>query len=320
MDVLLTGSVAYDYLMTFPGYFQEHILPEQSHQISLSFLVDSLVRRRGGIAPNIAYTMVLLGENPKVLATVGEDFEEYRLLLENKGVDTSLIKVIEGTYTASFFVTTDKANAQIASFYPGAMSHAGELSLHQLEGALPDLVVVSPNDPAAMGRYIDESKELGVEYVYDPSQQVVRVNGDVLRQGIEGATALFANEYECGLVQNKTGMNKDEILEQVKFMVVTRGEKGSVIYAGGEQYEVAAVPPLRVIDPTGGGDAYRGGFLTGYKRGWDWLTCGQMGALAATYCLENDGPQGQEYTLSEFIERYRQHFDDHNLLDNLLKN
>ncbi len=320
MNIIVTGSVAYDYLMSFPGDFKEHILAEQLDSISLSFLVDTLVRRRGGIAPNIAYTLALLGGHPKVLATVGEDFADYRAWLESKGVDTSPIKVIPGKYTASFFATTDRKNAQMASFYPGAMAHATEVSLRSLNGAKPDLVVISPNDPAAMDQYIVECKDLGLAYVYDPSQQVVRVDGNVLRSGIEGALALFCNEYEFSLIKKKTGMSQADVLDSVNFMVVTRGNKGATVYEKDTEVQVEAFPTDNIVDPTGSGDAFRGGFLTGYSRGWDWQTCAQMGSLAATYCLESDGPQGHEYACAEFVQRYRQQYEDDNgLLDALLK-
>src|SRR3989304_1295506 len=206
MDILVTGSVAYDYLMTFPGYFKEHLLAEHLEKISLSFLVETLVRRRGGVAPNVAYTLALLGGRPRVLATVGEDFAEYRAWLEEQGVDTLNIKVVPGKYTASFFATTDRSNAQVASFYPGAMAHAAELSLRELAGGLPNLVVIPPNEPAAMELYVRECGELGIPYVYDPSQQIIRFEGDVLRRGVEGAHALFVNEYEFELVKDKTEM------------------------------------------------------------------------------------------------------------------
>jgi adenosine kinase len=317
MDIVITGSVAFDYLMSFPGKFKEHIIPDKLESISLSFLVTSLVRRRGGIAPNIAYNLALLGGKPKVFATVGTDFEEYRQWLDDKGVDTRYAVVVEDELTGSFFATTDEDNAQMASFYPGAMGHAAELSLHDL-AEKPDLVIISPTDPGAMGKYIEECKELGIRYIYDPSQQIVRVDGDTLRNGIDGAMALFVNEYEFELVRKMTGMSVEEILEQVEFVVVTLGAQGVQIYHGDENLEVAAVPPQQIIDPTGAGDAFRGGFLTGFSRGWDFRTCAQMGALSATYCLESDGPQGQNYTKEEYVKRYRQNYDDGGLLDELI--
>ncbi|MCU0486214.1 MAG: carbohydrate kinase family protein [Anaerolineales bacterium] len=317
MNIVLTGSVAYDYLMTFPGYFRDHLLLDKLASISLSFLVDSLIKRRGGIAPNIAYTLALLGGRPRVMATVGEDFEDYRQWLESHGVDTAAMKVVPGVFTASFFANTDRANAQIASFYPGAMAYAAELSFHTLPAPRPDLAVISPNDPGAMEQYIHECCELGIPYLYDPSQQLVRMAGPELQRGIEGAFALFVNDYESGLVEKMTGLTVEDIQRYVRLLVITRGEYGSTIYADGQEVRVPIVPPERIVDPTGVGDAFRGGFLAGFSRGWDWQTCGQMGALAATYCLEQAGTQSHSYTPAEFIARYRQHFDDHGLLDGL---
>jgi len=318
MIITGSGSVAYDYLMTFPGYFRDHILPEHIESLSLSFLVESMVRQRGGIAPNIAYTLALLGGHPRLFATVGEDFEDYRLWLESKGIDTTDARVIPGDYTASFFVNTDRANAQIASFYPGAMARASEFSLHDMSGERPDLLVISPNDPAAMTRYVQESKELGIPYVYDPSQQIVRLSAGDILQGIQGAQALFVNEYEFALIQKHTGLTSDEIIEQAGFVVITRGEQGASIYNNGSVIHVPTVPPRRIVDPTGIGDAFRGGFLSGYSYGLDFETCGQMGALAATYCLEERGTMSHSFTPAEFVSRFRTHFDDNGKLDVLL--
>ncbi|MEK6221342.1 MAG: carbohydrate kinase family protein [Chloroflexota bacterium] len=317
MDILITGSVAYDYLMTFSGKFKDNFLPDQLENISLSFLVDTLVRRRGGIAPNIAYTYALLGGTPRVFATVGEDFSDYRAWLDSKGVNTADLIVIPDKLTASFFATTDQENAQLASFYPGAMAHAAEISLKDLT-IKPDLVVISPNDPTAMDLYIDQCKDLALDYVYDPSQQIARVEGDVLRKGVLSAKALFVNQYEYSLIQKKTGLSPEEIISAVEFMVITLGDKGAEIYVDGEVIHVDAIPTENIVDPTGAGDAFRGGFLTGFSRGWDWDTCAQLGSLAATYCLESDGPQGHVYTRQEFITRYREHVDDLQLLDKLI--
>jgi len=317
MDILLTGSVAYDYLMTFPGLFSEQILPERLNSISLSFLVDSMAKARGGIAPNIAYTMTLLGEKPRVMATVGEDFAEYRAWLDAKGVDTSLMQVIPGEFTASFFATTDRASAQIASFYPGAMGHSASQSLKGLRKR-PDLVVVSPSAPDAMMKFPAECREMGIPYLYDPSQQVLRLEGAELSRDMEGAAFLFCNDYEFGLISKKTGRDLSEILRHVKVLVVTRGKEGANLYTDGQEVFIPTVPEREIIDPTGVGDAFRGGFLAGHSHGWDWRLCGEVGALAAVYCLECRGPQSHSFTRAEFVERFRKHFDDEHRLDDLL--
>lgn len=320
MNILLTGSIAFDYLMRFPGNFRDHILNDHLDGLSLSFLVESLVRQRGGIAPNIAYTMALLGQRSRLLATAGEDFAEYRAWLEGLGIDTSSVRIIPGEFTASFFANTDRQNAQIASFYPGAMARAGELSLYDLDADRPDLVLISPNDPRAMIRYVREAKEMGLAYIYDPSQQIPRLTGDQLKEGLEGALALFVNHYEYCMIQEKTGISPEQLKKMTNFTVVTRGGEGALIFAGDQIHTIPAVPPSRIVDPTGVGDAFRGGFLAGYARGWDVTMCAQMGAVAAAFCLEQEGPQGHAFTRLEFTNRYRQHFDDRGALDDLLAN
>jgi adenosine kinase len=319
MSILLTGSVAFDYLMTFPGHFNQQILPEKLDKISLSFLVDTMTRQRGGIAPNIAYTLALLGEKPMVMATAGKDFAEYRSWLECQGVNTHYIKEIPEKYTASFFANTDLDNNQIASFYTGAMADAGKVSLKEMNMGEADFVVISPNDPGAMDQYVRECIELKIPYLYDPSQQVARNPHDQLKRGVEGAFALFVNEYEFNLLQSHIGLNAAEIEKVVKLLVVTYGEKGAIVKYEGKQYNIPVVPPDFIADPTGVGDAFRGGFLRGYRLGLDLQTCGQMGALAATYVLEQKGTQNHHYAIPEFIKRYRAHFDDQGALDKLLK-
>ncbi|MEW6569159.1 MAG: carbohydrate kinase family protein [Chloroflexota bacterium] len=317
MTIVLTGSVAYDYLMTFPGRFRDHILPDHLDRISLSFLVDSMVRRRGGIAANIAYTLALLGERPTMMATVGEDFQEYRQWLEAQGIDTSAVRDIPGLFTASFFVNTDQTNAQIASFYTGAMARAGELRFADLPRR-PELAMISANDPGAMQAYVRECRELGIPYFYDPSQQVVRLDRDALREGIESSRGVFVNDYEFSLICQKTGLDLAAVRRATGVLVVTCGEHGADLYTPNGEVHIPAVPPVRVADPTGVGDAFRGGFLKGYLHGVNLERCGQMGALAATYCLENFGTQGHRFSLTEFVARFRQNFDDRGELGRLL--
>ena len=315
-SIVLTGSIAFDYLMSFPGRFSEHILPEMIDKISLSFLVDSLVRRPGGIAANIAYTMALLDERPIIMATVGEDFEDQRRWLDSKGVDTSKVLVIPDELTASFFVTTDEVNAQIASFFPGAMAHAAQLSFNDVDPK-PDLAVISPNDPAVMNQYCLECTELGIPYLYDPSQQIIRLKKDELWNGIQKASLLFCNEYELGLIKEKTGRAEEEIFGGLDFAVITRGEQGTDIFQPSGVLNVEAIPPAQIADPTGVGDAFRGGFLKGYLNGLSLPICGRMGALSASYCLESYGPQGHDFSLPVFLERYSTVFGDEAELSSL---
>jgi adenosine kinase len=314
MNILLTGSVAFDYLMTFPGLFKEQILPERLEKISLSFLVDSMSRQRGGIAPNIAYTMALLGEHPRVMATVGEDFAEYRSWLDKAGVDTSLMEAIPGLFTASFFATTDQSNAQIATFYPGAMEVAEKQTLIGIVPR-PELVVISPNSPGAMTKFSAECRKSDMQYLYDPSQQILRLDGAELARDMDGAKFLFLNDYEFGLVSKKTGRDIKQLLRHVEIVVMTRGKDGATVFTKDEEINIPIVPEMQIIDPTGVGDAFRGGFLTGYSHGWDWMLCGQIGSLAAVYCLEQKGPQSHTFTRAEFASRFRTHYDDKGKLD-----
>jgi adenosine kinase len=303
--------------MKFPGKFREQLLPGCLDSISLSFLVESMIKLRGGIAPNIAYTMALLGEKPQIMATVGEDFEDYRVWLESRGIVTDTMKVIPGDFTASFFATTDQESAQLASFYPGAMAKASLQSISDA-ASLPDFVIVSPNDPGAMTKFSDESKRLGIPYLYDPSQQVARLSGEDLARDLTGAKFLFCNEYEYELIKSKTGFEMQQILHRVEYLVVTRGKNGANLYSKDEEFLIPTVPEESIVDPTGVGDAFRGGFMAGYAHGWDWVLCGQIGALAAVYCLEKNGPQGHSFEINEFIKRFREHFDDCGKLDSLL--
>jgi len=319
MSIICTGSIAYDYLMSFPGYFKDHIIPDKLDSISLSFLVDSMIRQRGGTAPNIAYNLALLGERPKLMGTVGEDFKDYNSWLQKQGIDTSLVEAIDGVYTASFFANTDLSNNQIASFYTGAMAYSKNLSIKKLNKEEIDLVVISPNDPTAMFKYSQECQEIGVPYLYDPGQQVVRNAPEEIRAGIQGAQSLFINEYEFELIQKHTGLSAEAIRNAVEYLVITCGECGSDIWVKDQHYRIACVAPACIADPTGVGDAFRGGFIRGRRLNLDWQTCGQMGALAATYCLENRGTQNHFYTLEEFIQRYRKNFDDKGALDVLIK-
>ncbi|MEO7274032.1 MAG: carbohydrate kinase family protein [Vicinamibacterales bacterium] len=307
MNIIVTGSIAFDYLMSFPGKFTEHFLPEHMNRVSLSFLVDSMDKRRGGCAPNIAYSLALLGERPKLMGTAGQDFDDYRRWLEAAGVDTSLVKQVEDKFTASFFCSTDADSNQIASFYTGAMANAAELSFRTVGAGL---AIISPNDPAAMLQYAEECRTLGVPYIWDPGQQCARMSGDELRDGLVGATLVICNDYEYALIQQKTGLDEAGILAQTRALVVTRGEDGSSIHETSGRVDVAAVPPHRIVDPTGVGDAFRSGFLKGMANGASYLTCARLGSVAAAFALEHLGGQSHAYTWDEFSARYAGQFGE----------
>ncbi len=303
MNIVITGSIAYDYLMSFPGNFLDHIKPDRIQKVSLSFLVDQMVKNRGGCAPNIAYTLALLGEHPMVMGTVGQDFEDYRLWLESNGVDTSGIKVIPEVFTASFFATTDENQNQIASFYTGAMAYARTLSFRDL-GQSVDLTIISPNDPEAMDKYPAECRELGIPYIYDPSQQIVRTDPESLRKGVHGADILIVNDYEYELLKDHTAMTDQQIRQAVKqAVIITMGEEGAVVWAD-EKIKIPAVTPDQILDPTGVGDAFRAGLIKGLALDLPWAAAGRLGSLAATYVLETNSAQAHHYTLDTFIKRY----------------
>jgi adenosine kinase len=318
MNIVVTGSIAYDYLMTFPGRFQEHILPDQIQRVSLSFLVDSMRKQRGGCAPNIAYTLVLLGETPTIMATVGQDFGEYGSWLAEVGVDTSAILQVDDDFTSSFFVNTDQENNQIATFYIGAMARADMLSFFQLDQEAIELAIISPNAPSAMVKYARECQELGIPYIYDPSQQIIRLTGEELVDGTREAKLLILNDYEFGMLKNKTGLSELELLALAESTIVTRGGDGSSIYAEGQRLDIPAIPPHPLAEPTGVGDAYRGGVIKGILRAYSWETTGRIAALASTYVLEQHGGLNHHYSLADFVERYRRVFGDAPELEDLL--
>ena len=317
MKLIVTGSIAFDYLMSFPGKFTEHILPEHLQRVSLSFLVDSMDKRRGGCAPNIAYTLALLGERPYLMATAGQDFKDYGDWLHAAGVDISLVHHVPDKFTASFFCSTDTENNQIASFYIGAMANAAELSLRTVEDA--GLVIIAPNDPGAMVQYAEECRTLGVPFIFDPGQQCARLSGEELRDGITGARLVISNDYEFELIRQKTGMGEDGVLAQATALLITRGEDGCSLYeraAGSGQgagtpasrVDIKALTPHRIIDPTGVGDAFRGGLMKGMALAKSFKESAQMGTVAATYALEHLGGQSHAYTMKEFSDRYAEHF------------
>ena len=320
---MVTGSVAFDYLMTFPGRFVEHLIPDRLSRLSVSFLVDEMRRVPGGCAPNIAYSLALLGETPLLFATAGRDAGEYRDRLEREGVDVSGLRLHDDVFTASFFVSTDRDQNQIASFYTGAMARAGDLSIEALDARSIALVVISPNDPAAMARYAAECRALDIPFLYDPSQQVARLTGEELREGMDGASIVIVNDYEFGILTHKTGLAREEIEERTPVLVVTHGADGSTISAAEEKGGAwrAQVPAAKLereaLDPTGVGDAFRAGLIRGLRIGAPWGVAGRMGSVAAVYALEAIGPQPERYSKEQFRERYARNFGSEPVLENL---
>ncbi len=319
MSIIVTGSIAYDYLMCYPGHFLEHILLNDTGKISVSFLVEDKQMHRGGVGPNIAYSLALLGRRPKLMGTAGHDFAEFAAWLNAQGIDTSLVRVYPDEFTATFTVMTDLDQNQIAGFHAGAMSRARELSFCGLDRADIDLVIISPNDPAGMAKYALECQELALPFIYDPSQQLARMEGPEIIASMHDALALTVNDYELELVKRKTGLSEEEILDEVRMLVVTRGAQGATLRSKTERVDVPAVPPLVLRDPTGVGDAFRSGLMTGLVSGYSWQVCGRLGVLAATYVLEQAGAMNHHYTLAEFVARYRENFGDCPELHDLLR-
>ncbi|MFI6656104.1 carbohydrate kinase family protein [Streptomyces sp. NPDC050523] len=297
MRIAVTGSIATDHLMVFPGRIADQLLPDQLAHLSLSFLVDRLDVRRGGVAANIAFGLGVLGLRPVLVGAVGSDFAEYEVWLKEHGVDTTGVRVSARRQTARFVCVTDEDAHQIAAFYTGAMAEAAEIDLRDLisAGARPDLVLVSPNDPAAMLRHTGDCRTLGIPFAADPSQQLARLDGDQARDLVAGASWLFTNEYEAALLQERTGLGRDEILATTGTWVTTLGEKGVRIdRAGRPALTVHAIPATDVADPTGVGDAFRAGFLAAVGRRLPVESAAQLGCALASVALGTVGSQTYE--------------------------
>ena len=318
MTVAVTGSMAFDYIMSFPDEFARHILPDQIDKLSVSFLVDSMRRERGGTAGNIAYNLALMDQPSLLMATVGQDAPEYIAGLRARGVDTSGVLQLPNEFTASFFVSTDQTNNQIALFYTGAMAKAGGISFADQDYEQIKLAIISPNDPWAMVKYVQECHDLRIPYIYDPSQQIPRLEAGDLVKGIEGATVLVVNDYEFEMIKNKTGLSEPEIRAKVETVIITQGGDGSLIYVGDEEFDVPAAQPIRIAEPTGAGDAYRAGIITGMMRGYPWEVTGRLASVAAVYVLEQHGTQRHAYTRRQLANRYREQFGDTAELDDFI--
>jgi adenosine kinase len=308
VTIAVTGSIATDHLMRFPGRFSEQLLAEHLDKVSLSFLVDDLVVHRGGVAGNMAYAIGVLGGDAALVGAAGVDFGEYRAWLESAGVDCTPVLESATAHTARFVCTTDEDMAQIASFYPGAMSEARNISLAEVVKGIgtPELVIVGANDPDAMFRHTTECRELGLAFAADPSQQLARLSGEQIRTLIGGAEILFTNDYEWDLLLNKSGLSEAEVMSQIGLRVTTLGAKGvDLVEPDGTTVHVDVVPELSQTDPTGVGDAFRAGFLTGRSAGLDLERSAQLGSLVAVLVLESTGTQNWTWNREDSLARIK---------------
>jgi adenosine kinase len=313
VSLLICGSIATDHLMTFQGRFQDSLVVEQLDKISVSFLVEDLEIRRGGVAPNMCFGLGRLGLEPVLVGAAGEDFTDYRSWLDRHGVDTRFVHISEARHTARFVCTTDSSMAQFASFYPGAMSEARLIELRPIVEQVgdPDFVLIAADDPDGMVRHTHECRQRGYPFIADPSQQLAFSDGALIRDLIDGATYLFSNEYESHMIESKTGWSADEILQRVGTQVTTLGADGvRVTSRDAEPIEVKAAAGVTAVEPTGVGDAFRAGFLAGLDWGFGHERSAQLGCVLAAYVVETVGTQEYTFTHPEFVERVRGSYGD----------
>jgi adenosine kinase len=305
---VVSASIAFDHIQQFGGSFKDHILEDKAHIISVSFLLDSLKHQRGGVGGNMAYNLALLGVPVALVGAVGSDFGPYREVLEELGVDLTWVKQVDDDLTASAYMNADMAGNQIASFYPGPGALTREMDLTDV-AAQAEYGIVSAGDPVAMMLHTEQIATHG-KLVFDPAQQIVILDGDQLSRGIDLAEIVFGNDYEYGMIERKTGLAVSDIAAKAPMTVVTYGSQGSEIFAGGESVKIPVATPDPFVDPTGGGDAYRAGLVTGLLLGKDLPVAGRMGALAATYAIEYHGTQEHRYTKEDFVSRFEAAFPD----------
>lgn len=307
MQIFVSGSLAYDRIMNFPGRFSDHILPEKIHILNVCFLVDGLVEKFGGTAGNIAYNLALLGEKPLILATAGRDFDHYETWLQKLGLPLTGVRQIEEELTAGAYITTDKADNQITGFNPGAMKYPSRFQFDG-ENSNHTLAIVSPGNFEDMINYSRAYKERKIPYIFDPGQQVPVLNKDQLLEGIAGAEALIANDYELQMINQATGLENGDLLKQTKSIITTFGDNGSLVSTTAQEIKIPAAKAARVVDPTGAGDAYRAGLIKGLAMGRSLPEAACMGATCASYAVECHGTQEHNFTEDEFWARYDENF------------
>ncbi|MBS43239.1 MAG: carbohydrate kinase family protein [Nocardioides sp.] len=306
MSLLIAGSIATDHLMTFGGKFADSLVVDQLDKLSVSFLVEDLEIRRGGVAPNICFGLARLGLRPVLVGAAGEDFADYRSWLERHDVDCESVHISDSKHTARFVCTTDTTMAQFASFYPGAMAEAREIELSPIVARVgaPEYVLVGADDPDAMRRHTEECRQRGYPFISDCSQQLAFGDGDLIRSLVDGAAILFSNEYESAMIEQKTGWSGEQVLDRVGIQVTTLGKDGvRVLRVGEDPIEVAAVQDVAAIEPTGVGDAFRGGFLAALSWGLGLERACQVGCVLAAYVVETVGTQEYTFTPEQFTQR-----------------
>jgi adenosine kinase len=303
MKIIVSGSLAYDRIMSFPGYFSDHILPEKIHVLNVCFQVDGLKEKFGGTAGNIAYALTLMGEKPGISATIGHDYHRYFEWLAKNRISTEYIRIIEGEFTAGAYITTDQADNQITGFNPGAMKYSSSLDIDTLISK-ETIVIVSPGNLEDMVNYPRLCKARGIDYIFDPGQSLPMLDPKDLVEAIEGCRILISNDYELDLIMSKTRLNKRALLERAKAIIVTLGEMGSRVYTSEREIDIPAVEPRRVEDPTGAGDSYRGGLISGLVRGKDIEESARMGSVCASFAVECYGTQEYFFSPEEFNERF----------------
>jgi adenosine kinase len=306
VPALICGSIAYDNIMVFQGRFQEHILPDQIHILNVSFLVPDMRREFGGCAGNIAYNLRLLGGEPLIMATVGSDFGSYRDWLERNGLDQRYITEVSDTLTAQAYITTDLDDNQITAFHPGAMNHSHRNTVPGKAGIR--IGMISPDGRQGMVEHAEQFHAAGIPFVFDPGQGLPMFNGEELRRFITLATWVAVNDYEGKLVEERTGWSEAELAARVEGLIVTRGAKGSTIYAGNRRIDIPPVPPKAVLDPTGCGDAYRAGLLFGLQKGLSWEETGRLASLLGSKKIEHRGTQNHRFTRESLVADYRAAF------------
>ena len=302
MKIIVSGSLAYDRIMDFPGHFSDHILPEKIHTLNVCFQVDGMKEKFGGTAGNIAYALTLMGEKPAISATIGRDYHQYFKWLEQNGISQETIKIVEDEFTASAYITTDKADNQITGFNPGAMKYSSSLDFDRLDPK-ETLIIISPGNLEDMVNYPRLCKARGINYIFDPGQSLPMLAAKDLIQAIEGCLILISNDYELDLITSKTGLSKEALRQRARTIVVTLGELGSKVFAPEGEISVPAATPLKVEDPTGAGDSYRGGLISGLLRGKDIEQCARMGSVCASFAVECYGTQEYRFSPEEFNER-----------------